>query len=735
MLFSHTPVPDMKMLYFIMIVLFQVNQVLVVKNEDLPKDNENFISVINTFHIDIDPENSDNIISGHGLKEGSIEPQVFVTFENNLLLILQQMAFYYSDKEYGVFYTEYIFNVCSLLPRLLDFLYMGSVINSNIILLNRIYLVFCKKLPSFYKNYNEEDISNNNKTHFKEQLDHISLFIQSSVEEETELEKYLYNKFEKYEFQNIKYLSTIYEIIGSINMIPIMKNNPGIQFYDIFINYSQYQNMIIQTPKSLKGIGKNIQRVTDNGFEKINENYIEIIIQNECGELNNRLKEQDLTKPTVIYELMLFTFKRLTNDYLYYISESLNTLNENTEYLKIKNNLLVMLEVTCNYFPLVLMYLIELNINDTNLLSLYLTFCSNSKGFANNVRCSSFFQATIADEGSENNRNCKLESTRNYLMRNILTITDKVSEINKNVYNEVCTKANLDFIKNIHDFVFNEHYEGSTVPVWTTFEWLSGTYFLTDNHSSDDMNEIKFSNMTIKGENMSLSVAYYAIVPWILNSQAIMNFHNTIFMNLKTTMDLYVYQHAVIINLYLKNQRNNINWNAEDKVIKFIRNSFLWYKQGTIIFYEYLNLPYVQGLKNVAKLDSIISVIENINKTNFRDIDILIKDYDVKDNMRQLFDKKIFKSNEIYDNRYGIAIEWNCINAIDFVNSFVLIVNKSMRIEIEFDKEKMKELYCLTHNIFGNKSRVGTKSNSSKCVGMVSSFPRSLRRFFSRNRE
>ncbi|VVC25732.1 Hypothetical protein CINCED_3A020654 [Cinara cedri] len=696
------PVPDMKMLYFIMIVLFQVNQVLVVKIEDLPKDHEYFIAVINKLHKDIDPENSDNIISGYGFKDGMFEPQVFVTFKRNLLLIIEQMAYYYFDKKDVIlFNSEYIFNVCPLLPRLLDFIYVGSVINSNIILLNKMYIVLCKKLPSFYKNYNYEYISYVNEKHLREQIDAIFSSKQLLVKNEPVLQEFLFNKDTKREFNNIKYLSTIYMIIGSINMIPIMRNNPGKKWYDIFDNHSLYDKMITKTSKSLEDIDKNIQQFTDNSFQKINENYIEVIIQNKCGELNNKLKDREFSKPTVIHELLLYTLERLNNYYMYFLSESLETLKKNTtEDQNIKNNLLEMLKVTCIRIPLILMYLIEFNVNDTKLLSLYLTFCSDFKGFTS-VRCSSLFHAKVNDE---NNVACKLESTRNFFTWNIFTITNKVPEIDKYVQNELCIQLNLYFINNIHDIVF-KYYGEKSVPVWTTFEWLSGTYFLTSDYTNVQMNEIKSKNIIIKDETMSLSVAYYALLPWMLNAKSLMGFHDMIVLHLNTTIDQYVYRHAQIINMYLQQQLDNSGCNVENKVLEFIRTSLRWYEHGTKIFYEYLYFPFVQGRPQTSlHIDKLISAIVNINNENCRNIETFIPD-SARDDITQFFFNNKNSKNFNESNKFDLTIEWNCNYAMDFVSTFILIVNKSMRMKIEFDKEKMKELYCLSHSIFVVKSR------------------------------
>lgn len=378
-------------------------------------------------------------------------------------------------------------------------------------------------------------------------------------------------------------------------------------------------------------------------------------------------------------------------------------------------------------------------INITQLLSLYLTFCSNSEEFAN-VRCSNLFNATIPDEDSKNFRICKLESTRNYLTRNVLITNGKVSDIDANTCNAECIDANLNYLRQIHNLVKDQYYGGLTnvIPLWTTIEWLSGAPFLTKDHSHIDINAIKSKNITIGVENMSLSTAYHVIFPWILNIEVIMIFHDTIFKYLIETMDKYVFQHAGIINLYLLKQMENQN-NVLQNEFEFIRNSIKWYGPVKKYFNEYLYLPYLEITRNSNETARVISYLENMDREKYKHFGVLIPG-NVEKDVKKMLDEitnHFVESRIDPENYHKMLLTMNCNHAIDFVSSFFSIVKESMRIVIEFDKQKIKTEYC--HSVFKveynvdsiQQSKGRTNVNSiehrgTKCFKSMSSLIRNL---------
>ncbi|VVC46492.1 Hypothetical protein CINCED_3A015778, partial [Cinara cedri] len=165
-----------------------------------------------------------------------------------------------------------------------------------------------------------------------------------------------------------------------------------------------------------------------------------------------------------------------------------------------------MLQGMCENIPLIFMYLKVKSLNNVNRcdgdsieFSMYLTFCGDYKGYTD-IRCANPFPGTEVKKVFEAKLNdCVSESVKNIWSWNIYKITKQVPEITDENYltKENCIKLYLNYLTDIH-YTIKTFYKGKTLGVWTTFEWLSGKYFLTENSESVDMNELKSKNITVR---------------------------------------------------------------------------------------------------------------------------------------------------------------------------------------------------------------------------------------------
>ncbi|VVC42834.1 Hypothetical protein CINCED_3A011909 [Cinara cedri] len=239
---------------------------------------------------------------------------------------------------------------------------------------------------------------------------------------------------------------------------------------------------------------------------------------------------------------------------------------------------------------------------------------------------------------------------------------------------------------------------------WTTFEWLSGKYFLAENIRNEQIYNIQSNNININNVNMSLSVAYYAALPWGLNTFSIGTFHNVIVNNLEKVMNAYVYIYALIIHLYLKRKGTSIG----SHVLQKIRNSVLWYNEGTKLFYKYLHLPLFtdKDPQNEPLLDdnikTIIYRIQNIDDSNSININDVIPDFE-KNYFLVWADTNI-SNNNLGNKRFNTFMNGNCMDAMDYMSTYLSIVQKSMDINFEFQSAtSMYSQYC-PENIFDVES-------------------------------
>ncbi|VVC42836.1 Hypothetical protein CINCED_3A003943 [Cinara cedri] len=699
----------------------------------LPKNNSEFNLIVETF------QKPNNLITvAKTIVQGEFDifrnlPTQFITFELELVLIFRQMAYAF-EKRNETELKDFIGTVCTMLPRCLDFTYIGVLLNSITIMLSEIHIILCHELPTYYKEY-ENATADIEKKLINEKIDRILISIQSMIEKKTNIGTNLFEEVQNYEDKSMGFISVAYVILGYNNIIPYMNLIHGLEEKDMFESYSQTNKMQFKVSEIRTGDNE-IQRNSEKPihFQEINNDYAKKLQKEECGLIQF---VDDFSTAEAMEKLLLFTLSRLQqycthsmlndikdvkddkeeydnmddNDDNDDIDDSghIEELQSETENKQKTNYIIDMLKGMCQNIPLILMYLKEITLNNVNkfnddsiMFSMYLTFCSDFKGYTD-IRCANPFPNTeVKKKVFEAKLNdCVSESVKNIWSWNLFKSTHQVPKMTNEhfVNNELCTKLYLNYLTDIYDTI-KQFYTGKTMGVWTTFEWLSGKYFLTENSENVDMNELKSKDITIRDVTMSLSVAYHAILPWGLNTFSVMEFHKTIVYHLDRTMKTYVYRYAQIIFMYL----NRTSSSDSFQVLQNIRDSVRWYIDGTELFYKYLDLPLYTDTdaqnepQPTNRIDSLISMIKNIYNNGSINVDEYIPPDEKKD-FSQWSETKLPEIDDGYE-QFNMVINSNCMDAMNYMSAFFSIAKKSMDINFEFHSAAtMYSQYC-PQNIF-----------------------------------
>ncbi|VVC26596.1 Hypothetical protein CINCED_3A022380 [Cinara cedri] len=601
----------------------------------------------------------------------------------------------------GFTYNEYFVTVCSLLPRCLDYININVFQNSITVMLNKMHIVLCQTLPTYYLKIIKSARKNTEKEVIYKEIERNLIYLISMLENKTKIR---YNLFEdpNYQESSKNFLFSVYNNIGKFDMITCMSENLGsIKNYPTVkktLNEKELQKLFTRNNK--------IKQFLENKkvFLDVNMNYTDRL-KKKCGLSKYEIRTNDLSMFEAMHKLFVYTLHRLQQ---FFSNTLLKTQNKNS---RITENDLVdigiitkMILELCQSISYILVFFKENMFNDDlKIFNVYFTFCFDFTEYTN-TRCISAFHSTPAAKRFKKQRiNCLWESLINLWTYNIFVTTTKVPKIKYDKYlrNKDCIYYYRDYLTTLYDSIRQYDKE---IGVWTTFQWLSGKYFLTENFENVDMNELKLKNIKIKNVTMSLSVAYYSLLPWSINTFPVGLLHNMILQHLNRTMNTYVYRYALIIDLYLKRTGSSNN----SHVLQNIRNSVRWYTDGTELFYKYLNLPlYTDKDPQSESLQSfeirtIISRIKHLDDNGKISINDVIP-IDVQADLLKWFETELPDNDEEY-HQFNTIINKNCMDAMDYINTFLSIAVKSLDIKSEFYPPSITYTDYCPENIFNVKS-------------------------------
>ncbi|VVC39433.1 Hypothetical protein CINCED_3A018206 [Cinara cedri] len=644
-------------------------------------------------------------------------PEELISFENDLILILQQVVNLFSFKQgtSNIHFPDYVLKVCSALWRFLDYIYMYALVNRKTLLLSKMHFILCYKLPPYYNNNMNAFPDGVVVDGFIKTLNTDLSILRDSATKETLIENdcSLLNLNEKLIQNNEKFIANVFNLVSVIEKKPFMKQIDNNLYHninsDIFQkNNLQYKSVDMHIFKSSNNFAKN-----DRKLENLTKNFTADVLKEKCSLTITEINEIQLDSPLLtdtMNQILLYVFEKLIYFTLY---SKDNDSGETEEDVSITDrDVSIMTDKICKYIPLVIMYLVynESNIKNWKIISLYLTFCSDYKKHTD-IRCSNLFYGTTVDNiTSEDKMICERESVNNIQAWTLFTTTRKELIKDKSV-KKTCFKSVYAFIKESYEII-QIFYKDITLRVWVTVEWLTGKYFLTENYSNDDMNKLKFKEITVRGITMTLSEAYYLTIPWRMSIAAVLDFHHIIVYHLNSMMNMYIYRHAHIVILYLKRTVCHV----ENTVLKRIHESVLWHESGTEMFYKYLFLMKVmiktaedntednaEDYRIAKDIITAISKIESLPRTNrtdcysFIDTHIPIPE-DAKVELSN-WSKSELPDTANEHNLFDLVMAINCKNAMDYMRTFILIVNKSMGITIDSNEKYIKKVIC-SKNVF-----------------------------------
>ncbi|VVC39044.1 Hypothetical protein CINCED_3A019226 [Cinara cedri] len=617
------------------------------------------------------------------------------------------MAYAFNERDdTRLIHEDYFITICTYLPRCLDFININVIQNSITTMLNKIHVVLCYLLPTYLKTYINALPNHIESERFNETIETDLAYILSMTNEKTKIGKNLFTQT-NYKMDSQNFITDVYKIIGNIDFISYIRKNSGnINQYYMEHNSNTKEIKFKVTKVITRDNEKQIDSENSMHFLEFNRNYTNDL-GNLCGLSDVDIPSKDLSKLETMQEIVFYTLKKLQQ---YCTNTILNSTKTNSKVNQkdLKNTIDIMdtLQDICHNMSLILVYLIENEVNvDSIMFSTYLTFCGDFKGYSE-IRCTSAFHGTSSITDLESKKiNCIQETLKNIWTWNILITTNDVPQKNedKNSNNENCKFLYLNYLVNINNTIrkFNKGMDE-----WTTFEWLSGKYFLAENIKNERMYEIKSNYIDIKNVNIKLSVAYYAALPWGLNMSSIGTFHNVIVNHVEKIMIGFVYTYALIIHLYLKRTRTSIG----SHVLQKVRDSVMWYNEGTKLFYKYLHLPLYtdkdpqnESLSN-DNIKTIIYRIQNIDDNGYLNINDVIPEFEK--NYFLIWAETNIPNNDVGKKRFNTFVNGNCMDAMGYMSTFLSIVQKSMDIDFEFQSAKsMYSQYC-QENIFDVKSAI-----------------------------
>lgn len=661
---------------------------------------QNFVTTVNKFYDYANSKSVNNHPIQRLFSSEKYSPEVFDRLEYDLLVVLEQMTYGYTIKSPESILSEqyklltqvnqalklsnYVTALCLKIPRCLDFLFARTQNHLNVYWLYKMHRTICQTLPELYTDNIVIDVKN---------VRAVSVLYKEfmAFQEKANLQKFWTSR-KDYEEKSTIFISSLYSIIDVIDKKPkfLKFHLPAVNIFD---DKEQDLSKITISAKNNNN-SEQILQLNDR-LKNINIDYTDNII-NKCGASigSTKTNDVDVPIPVIVNKLLLYTFQRIEKHFV--LSGPLNpskmyviTVAKNYKII-INVDTSIIFEKLCNHVPLILLYLAENNFHDTHqLFSYYFTFCGDYEDFLF-TRC-----PVVASDinGLFDFIHCISKPVTNILKWNFYTLTKTISENDGNINMENCRALNLKYIQNVYEAV-SECYNKNNVDVWSTFNWLSGKYFFTDEEPCISIGPIKDALITVNGKQMTLAEVYYLILPWNLNTNTILLFHNFILNEAHKMVVYYVYMHARLIMLYVEDMKNEYSIVDQDD-LENVRDSFMWFKTSEHLFNKYLGLP-IYNIDQTQIYDIVYQIqsIYNTDKTCIASSAIPKNDDDfISKWLHVQFDRL---NEESHKSLLKKLLLNNCEEAMDFFIAFNLIAKKSMGQEVNNNHIQSK-LHCFNY--------------------------------------
>jgi hypothetical protein len=251
-------------------------------------------------------------------------------------------------------------------------------------------------------------------------------------------------------------------------------------------------------------------------------------------------------------------------------------------------------------------------------------------------------------------------------------ITQKAIHDENNIINFPHLNVVADITRSIYTNL-EEFYKQKKIYLWTSFAWLSSAYIFTQNLNSDDLNEIRKQTVTLGLENIPITMLYDQILPWNANLKTLIDF-KTIVENVFTQkLCQYVKSQAEYIYIYFVfTDVNDVN----DGVFTRLQKSTKWYKSGTQELFKLMEST-IEGFKIPDEINSVIVAIEKISIhtiDEFKDcMDYMKEDHEKKSRLNDI----LSSINSDYVIQLNKDFLKNCVDAIHFINEYIVFLNNT----------------------------------------------------------
>jgi uncharacterized protein YeeX (DUF496 family) len=249
----------------------------------------------------------------------------------------------------------------------------------------------------------------------------------------------------------------------------------------------------------------------------------------------------------------------------------------------------------------------------------------------------------------------------------------------------------LEAIIHLINRILLNYYKSNQVFIWTSIDWLSSLRMFTQSLSSEDLIEIREQTVSFGEENISITILYYHLLPWNANLKTLIDFKIIVEKIVVYKFCQHVKSHAV--NTYIYFELTNENY-VNDGVISRLKKSTKWYKFGFQALFKFMKLT-IEEFKISDECKSDIEAIEKINILAIDQFKNFIKEKyknssKIKDILSNMKSDYVTQLNQIFLK--------NCVDAINFINKYILFLNRTDGLPYKLKINDVQEL-CKKDNL------------------------------------
>lgn len=670
-------------------------------------------------HIDAHEDNNPVLSLDDGGDQNRRSLQnVFALFEIELILILKRI---YNDNITEITtnltddqvdnngYVKITFSetrlskeMCFYIPQCLDFIYTNSPSSSLLYTLGKLHRMICQ---SFYDVITKLCSILNRSIYTYYCTDTRSYKMHRII---TYFDT-IFNNYKvvyKQDFNVKEFIQSVQGIINTIDKTEMIKNNHElskqltIKYIFQPVTQHDYSYQDVQINNINLDFLLEFQDEVNNHLNVINNIYKNSMGLQSCVSKNEMFNFQYKENSTIqtVSRLLLYTLKRLRIFFLTNLTQFITQLpfddiNGVIDINELRVWISSMFDGICKRVPLLFIYIRLSSFEDTILYSYYSVFCDDNLNFVLN-RCPSIGISTSST--SLLNVFCVIKSIKFKLLRNFY-LTNTIDEISDITIDDHCSEVFIGYISKIYN-VLDKYNQKETIHVWTTFEWLSGKTFLTEQYPNNDINNLKLMEIKVNKDVMLLSEAYHLVLQLNLNLNAMLNFYNLFLLHVDRQLAVYVCRQVLIISSYIN------EYFVRSSVLQNISKSLNWYHQVRQIFVEYFSVPFNNHGPSES-MKSLINDIENLH-LDTKSYRQLIPEDIFNDSLtwvkRQLSEKTITGLNNL--------VLKNCEIAFNFLMDLQSISQQSLSSsQIDYQNKCVDnhQQYCIesVQNMFTVKSK------------------------------